>query len=84
MKRTGLTLAALLSTIVFPYPLTVVFSFVASLFFFPAALFAGVLADLLYHAPGAESFPFATLIGAGISVLAVLVRRFVSSRIMSA
>ncbi len=73
---------ALVSAFVFPYLLTLLLSFMAGLFVPAAPLIVGVLIDLHYHAPGASAVPFATLIGAVLSIAAALVRRFIKARII--
>ena len=83
MTRSVLAAAAVLSVFLFPYPLTLLLSFLASLYLTPVALVVGILADLVYFAPGAAPVPFMSLLGGGLSVLALLVRRFVKARIMS-
>ncbi len=78
----GIVIAfAVLSLVAFPYPLTVVLSFAASLFVPWLALLLGLLADALYYAPGA-TLPYATVLGLILTLLAVFVRRFVRERIM--
>lgn len=72
---------ALLSIFFFPYPLTVLLSFVASLYVPIAGLLIGILADLVYYTPHASSLPLATMYGAAASLLAYILRRFVRARL---
>lgn len=85
--RVVLTLAAVASLFLFPYPMTLVLSAMASLYVPWAGLSVGVLADLLYFVPLSPenpgiSFPLASLTGALISLIALFVRRFVRERII--
>jgi Na+/H+ antiporter NhaA len=80
-------LLSFISLFVFPYPLTLLLSFVASLCVPWIALLLGLLADALYYTPlpageSGLSFPYATLIGMCLTLLALFVRRFVRERIM--
>ena len=81
MIRYIVLVSSLLSLFWFPYPFTLVLSFVASLFFPPWALFIGFLSDLLYLPSGA--WPTATLLGALISLASVFVHRFIKTRIIN-
>jgi hypothetical protein len=74
--------AALLSPFFFPYPLTLLLSLVASAFIPWIALVVGVMQDALFMIPYEGRIPTATLLGAGASVVALVVRRFVKARIM--
>lgn len=74
---------AFLSPFLFPYPLTLLLSFIASAFVPWIAIIVGVMQDALFMIPYEGRMPTATLIGAGISVLALIVRRFVKARILS-
>ena len=75
-------IAAFLSPFLFPYPLTLVLSAVASFFFPPVAFLVGLLAEILYFTPQASLVPIAALGGLLISVLALFVRRFAKARII--
>jgi uncharacterized membrane protein (UPF0136 family) len=88
MIRSILTLASFLSLFLFPYPYTLLLSFVASLFFPWVSLVVGIIADTVYFVPhppqgGGLSIPYATLFGACASLLALFVRRFMKARIIS-
>lgn len=74
--------AAFLSVFFFPYPATLGLSFLASVLFPLAGVAVGVVADLMYYTP--TQFPVASILGAGASVLGLLVHRFVKARIMTA
>lgn len=82
MLRIVLLGAAFASTFFYPYPLTLALSFAASIVFPPSGLFVGMFSDFLYYT--APELPLATLIGAGVSLLGYVVRRFVKARIMTA
>jgi len=74
-----LPVLALLSPMLFPWQVTLVFSIAASYVFPPTAVCAGFVIDTLY----APSVPYTgTLIGLGVTVLAVFVRSFVKRNIM--
>lgn len=72
---------AVLSVFFFPFPLTVLLSFVASLYVPVAGLFIGAFADLLYYTPHASAYPIALVLGAVVSLVAFIVRRFVRARV---
>lgn len=82
MIRAALVILAVISVFCFPYPATIVLSFVASLFLPATGFVLGALVDVLYFAPGASWLPLATVTGATISVVAFLVRRLVKARII--
>lgn len=81
MKPVRIVVALLpfLALFLFPWPLTLVTAFAAGLVFPPVALLVGVLADVLYSPGGWWE---GTLWGAGIALLAYLVRYVVRTRIM--
>ena len=66
-----------------PWPITLVGMFGASLLIPVAGLGLGIVADLLYFTPGTAFVPLMTLYGAGISGVALLVHRFVKTRIIT-
>lgn len=74
-------LLAVLSPLLFPAVLATLLVFFAAIVLPPLGLLAGVLTDALYYTPGAP-FPYATLIGAGISVAGYAVHQFIKTRIM--
>ncbi len=82
MIRIVLSVAALLSPFLFPYPATLLLSIAASLLFPPIGLLAGLLTDLAYFVPAASVLPVATVTGLAISVISVFVRRFFKARII--
>lgn len=82
MIRFLISLAALLSPFLFPYPATLLLSFVASLYLPWIAVAVGALTEASYGASGAHPFPLALLLGALLTLIALLVRRFVASNIM--
>lgn len=84
MARAALVAAALLSPLLFPYPLTLVLSFLAGLAFPPVPFVAGIIADALYFTPGAAWFPAASAAGLALSVGAFFMQRFLKARIMAA
>lgn len=83
MMRYILLAFSFLSVFWFPYPVTLILAFAASLFFPWAAVVVGLLSDLLYYSPKAAPFPYMALVGIFISVVAVFVRRFAKERILS-
>ncbi|MEK7511201.1 MAG: hypothetical protein AAB582_03120 [Patescibacteria group bacterium] len=84
LVRASTILLALVGVVAFPWPLTVVFVFIAALFLPPLALLCGVLYDILYFVPGAYPFPLATLLGLAGFLVAEVVHGFVKTRIMGA
>ena len=83
MIRIIVIAAALFAPFLFPYPFTLVLSFAASLFFLPIAVVVGALTDLVYYTSAASAFPLALIVGAFISCVAFLVRRFARARLLS-
>lgn len=82
MMRTLFLFLPCISLLVFPAPLSIV-ALVVAAFVSPVAAFAaGVCADLLYFAPHAAVVPFYSLLGAGIAIIALFVRRFVQTSMM--
>jgi hypothetical protein len=81
MSRTLAVLLALAAPLLLPAALAAVVVFIAAVVVPPLGLVAGVLTDALYYTP-AVSFPYATVIGAGITVVAYLVHQFIKTRIM--
>ena len=79
MIRYALIGLAFLSLFVFPWPLTVALTFVASLYIPPLALLMGALAEILY---GTGGMPYALIVGVVGSVVAYFVRRLIKTRIM--
>lgn len=77
MMRGILTLSAFLSTIFFPWPLTVLLALISALFEPLVPLAVGLFADTLYYTPHVARLPYLTLLGA----LATVVAFFVRSRI---
>lgn len=82
MIRAVLVGAAFLALFFFPWPVTVVLVFAAGMAVPLAGLLLGVLVDLFYYTPGA-GLPYGTLFGIGTFLVALLVHRFVKTRIMS-
>lgn len=73
---------AFLSPFFFPFPATLILAFCASIFLPPVGILVGLLTDVLYYTPAVSTLPIATLAGAGISVIAFFVRRFLKTRII--
>lgn len=73
---------ALVSLFIFPWPVSLVGILAASFLLPPAGIALGILMDLLYYLPGTAFFPYFTLYGAFATGLALLVRRFVKTRII--
>ncbi len=66
-----------------PWPIALIGMLGASLLVPVAGLGLGIVADLLYFTPGAAFMPLMTLYGAAISGAALLVHRFVKTRIIT-
>lgn len=82
--RFVIILGALLSSFLFPYPMTLVLSFAASVYVPWIAFMIGLMNDALYLVPHDGRIPTATILGALVSLSALVVRRFIKARIMSA
>ncbi len=69
-----LVLLAFVGVILFPWPLVVAIMLAGAFFvpFLPLAM--GIFADTLYYAPHAAAFPYATILGAAATGLALVVR----------
>lgn len=75
-------LIALLSLFIFPWQVSVVAIAGASLLVPPAGLALGIIADLVYFTPGSAFMPYFSLFGLACFGGALLVQRFVKTRIM--
>ncbi|MSU74278.1 hypothetical protein EXS57_00690 [Candidatus Kaiserbacteria bacterium] len=75
MIRDGLlTIASFVSTMILPWPFTIVLALVAG-FFEPLIPFAiGIFADTLYYAPGAGAVPLYSVYGLVVSLVITFVR----------
>ena len=74
MIRGILTTVSFISTVFFPWPLTILLALGASIFEPLVALSIGLLADTLYYAPLSGGLPVFTFYGALVTVIAFLVR----------
>lgn len=83
MRISALILTAV-GVVAFPWPLTVAFAVIASLFVPPVILLAGVLMDILYYVPGAYPVPLYTILGLVGFIIAEIVHSFMKARIMGA
>lgn len=81
MIRSIFILAPLPALVLFPAPFFMVLVAVASLFFPPAGILYGILADALYYAHNAASVPHGIVYGTAASVGGFLISRFLSTRI---
>ena len=72
--RGMLTLASLISVVLFPWPLSAALALSAATVEPLVPLAAGLLADTLYYAPSASALPFFTLAGGAATALAFFVR----------
>ena len=81
MIRGTLTVLAFVSTIFFPWPLTVLLALGASIAEPLVPLAVGLFADTLYYVPQSGHILF-TLYGLGATILAVFVRRWVKTSII--
>lgn len=73
---------AFLSLFLVPWPIMAALILVAALLVPPAGVLLGIAADALYFVPGTAFLPFFTLLGLLATALALLVQRFVKTRIM--
>lgn len=80
--RIVFVVAAVLSIFMFPWPFALVLGLVAAVLLPVAGVALGILYDILYH-PG-EYWPVASILGLVVTGMALLVRHFVKTRIMSA
>jgi hypothetical protein len=78
--RAGIIILSCVSPFLFPSAITALLAFAAALIFPPLALLLGILMDLLYEP--SNYWPIASIVGAILCVLALLVRSFVKTRIM--
>lgn len=76
------TILALLVPFWLPWPLVLLVLCGVAVYEPLAAVAGGVLADALYFTHGAYSFPFMSLCSVFIAVGALLVRKFLETRIM--
>ncbi len=81
MIRAIFILASVLSIFFFPYPATLLLSFLASLFLPVIGVATGALVEIIYATPQATSYPIGLLLGAAASAAALLIRRFVKARV---
>ncbi|MGH7175314.1 MAG: hypothetical protein ACREGR_03080 [Minisyncoccia bacterium] len=80
--RFALLALALLAPFIFPWPLAALLTLAAAFFFPLAPLAVGALAEALYYAHGAYSFPLFLTLGVFTTLLALFVHRFVETSIM--
>lgn len=80
MIRILALILALAAPFLFPAPFSVLFAGIAAFFIPFAALSVGLLHDMLYLAPG--HFPSGIVLGVLGTLVALLVRRFVETRII--
>ncbi len=74
MMRGVLTLATLVSVVLFPWPLTALLALAGASIEPLLPLSAGLLTDTLYYTPHTAALPLFTLYGAVITTLAFFVR----------
>jgi len=84
MMRIAAAGIALLSLFLFPWPVSLALIAVAALFLPLSGIILGALFDALYLAPGAAFLPYMTLYGLAATAAALLVHRFLKTRIMDA
>lgn len=82
MLRVLIPLASFVSLFVFPWPVSLFGIFATSLIVPPLGLALGIVADFLYFVPGATVVPYFSLFGLLSFVMALLVHRFVKTRII--
>ncbi len=76
-------LLALIALFIFPWQVSVVVIFAASFFVPPAGIALGLIGDLVYYTPGAAFVPYFSLFGIASFGIALLVQRFVKTRMIS-
>ena len=82
MIRILLPLVAFLSLFFFPYPLSALLILASAILLPVSGIAIGIAADILYFSPGAAFMPLWSLGGILATILALLVQRFVKTRIM--
>ena len=82
MIRAVSIIAALISLFWLPWPLTIVLLILVSAYEPLAAAGLGLFADVLYFAHGVYGFPYMTVLGVCIALIAFFVRKFVEARII--
>ena len=80
--RGTLTLITFISTVLFPWPLTVIFALVTSVFEPLVPLSVGLFADTLYYVPLSGALPVFTFYGALVTAIAFLVRSRIKTGII--
>lgn len=73
--RGVLAFSALISVVAFPFPYTIALVLVGSFFEPLLPLAIGLLADVLYYAPGMAIYPRYTIYGALLTGLVIFVRK---------
>lgn len=81
-RRSMLSGAALISALIFPWPLTAALAVVGALADPLLPLAAGIFIDTLYFVPHEGAVPFATLAGACVSAVAFFVRNRLTTSII--
>lgn len=74
MMRGVLAISTLVSVIFLPWPFTALLALVSSLMEPLVPLAAGLFADTLYYTPQVGKVPVFTLLGAVVTIVALLVR----------
>lgn len=82
MIRAALVVLALLSPLLFPWPLVALLTLIAASVSSLIPLAVGIFVDALYYSRGAASFPWATVSGLAVTLAAFGVRRFLETSIM--
>lgn len=82
MTRVALLVLALLSPLLFPWPLTAALALAAASATPLAPLAVGLLTDLIYYTHGAAVLPWWTILGLIATLAAFGVRRFLETSIM--
>jgi uncharacterized membrane protein YdjX (TVP38/TMEM64 family) len=82
MMRPALTLSALVSALIFPWPMTAILVLSVSLLEPLVPLSAGLLTDTLYYAPSSGGLPLFSIFGAIATALAFFVRSRLSKGII--
>lgn len=83
MIRGALTILAFVSTVLFPWSLSVIIALVATFFEPMVPLAVGLFTDTLYYTPQASAIPIFTLYGAIVTAIAFFVRSRLSTGIIN-
>jgi hypothetical protein len=84
MIRPVLLLATFLSLVWMPWPVTIVFMVLTSIFIPISGIVFGLLLDIFYAPLGVSSLPYGLMWGSLATAIGFMVERFLRTRIMGA